>query len=106
MANGWTPERRERQAELIRQWQPWAVSTGPQTEEGKAASSKNAYKGGNWLKQRQFRRELYKALKRQAVFVSDVCGGKWTPELAASSALALLDLEDRAVCIRFVPARR
>ena len=30
MVNGWTLERRKRQAELIRQWKPWAKSTGPQ----------------------------------------------------------------------------
>ncbi|MDA8416482.1 MAG: hypothetical protein M0Z78_05340 [Betaproteobacteria bacterium] len=41
MANGWTPERRARQAELIRTWKPWTRSTGPQTPEGKIASSKN-----------------------------------------------------------------
>ena len=46
MVNGWTLERRERQAELIRQWQPWKQSTGPQSVEGKARSSRNAYKGG------------------------------------------------------------
>ena len=29
MAKGWTPERRARQAELIRSWRPWEQSTGP-----------------------------------------------------------------------------
>lgn len=38
----WTDERRARQAELIRRWQPWRHSTGPVTSEGKARSSKNA----------------------------------------------------------------
>ncbi|WP_051384927.1 hypothetical protein [Comamonas badia] len=46
MANGWTVERRQRQAELIRQWQPWEQSTGPQSAEGKTRSSRNAWKGG------------------------------------------------------------
>ena len=41
MANGWTPERRARQAELIRQWKPWTRSTGPRTAEGMATSSMN-----------------------------------------------------------------
>ena len=36
MANGWTPERRARQAELIRNWKPWERSTGPRTTDGKA----------------------------------------------------------------------
>src|SRR3954451_21000362 len=35
-ANGWTPERRARQAEAIQQWKPWEKSTGPRTTRGKA----------------------------------------------------------------------
>jgi len=42
MANGWTPERRARQAELIRSWRPWEHSTGPRTEAGKVVASQNA----------------------------------------------------------------
>ena len=33
MGNGWTPERRERQAALIRSWKPWEHSTGPRTDD-------------------------------------------------------------------------
>lgn len=58
MANGWTPERRARQAELIRKWKPWEQSTGPKTAEGKAKSSQNAYKGRFWLIMRQMAPEL------------------------------------------------
>ena len=43
---GWTPERRLKQSLKIRQWRPWDNSTGPRTSEGKAASSRNAYRGG------------------------------------------------------------
>ena len=53
--NGWTPERQARQAELIRQWQPWANATGARTAEGKARSSRNAYKGGS---RKAFREEI------------------------------------------------
>jgi hypothetical protein len=42
---GWTDEARRKQAERIRQQQPWRFSTGPRTPEGKAKSSRNAYKG-------------------------------------------------------------
>lgn len=41
----WTPERRAKQAEAIRRWQPWTKSTGPRTKKGKARSSRNADKG-------------------------------------------------------------
>ena len=37
---------RQKQAERIRQWSPWKKSTGPKTAEGKAISSRNAWKGG------------------------------------------------------------
>jgi len=47
MANGWTTERRARQAELIRNWKPWERSTGPRTAEGKALVAQNGYKGGS-----------------------------------------------------------
>lgn len=45
-ARHWTPEQRAQQSAKIRQWQPWARSTGAQTLKGKAVSSRNAYKGG------------------------------------------------------------
>ena len=61
MANGWTPERRARQAKLIRQWRPWEHSTGPRTDAGKAVVSQNAYKGGLWL----LLRKLASALRAQ-----------------------------------------
>jgi len=44
MANGWTPERRARQAAMIRTWKPWEKSTGPKTDEGKAVVSHNHLK--------------------------------------------------------------
>jgi len=46
MANGWTEERRRRQRELIKNWKPWEKSTGAKTAQGKAKSSRNAYKHG------------------------------------------------------------
>lgn len=61
MANGWTPERRARQAELIRQWQPWKQSTGPKSPEGKAAAARNSSKG----EVRSLLRELARGLREQ-----------------------------------------
>lgn len=46
MANGWTEERKQRQRELIQTWKPWEKSTGAKTLQGKARSSRNAYKTG------------------------------------------------------------
>lgn len=37
----WTRESRLKQAQKIRQWQPWQKSTGPTTVQGKQTSSKN-----------------------------------------------------------------
>ena len=56
MGNGWTLERRARQAELIRAWRPWALSTGPRSTEGKLATSRNAWRGGHREKLRELAR--------------------------------------------------
>lgn len=61
MATTWSPERRQRQAELIRRWKPWLRSTGPKTPEGKALVARNAWRGGR----RQQLRELSKALNAE-----------------------------------------
>ena len=42
----WTEKARQLQAERIRALCPWKKSTGPRTEEGKARSARNAWKGG------------------------------------------------------------
>ena len=59
MATTWTPERRARQAALIRVWRPWEKSTGPKSPAGKATSASNAFKGGH----RAFLRELARLLR-------------------------------------------
>ena len=42
MANGWTPERKEKQSALMRMLKPWERSTGPKTDEGKARAARNS----------------------------------------------------------------
>ncbi|MCB1974081.1 MAG: hypothetical protein KDE65_06290, partial [Burkholderiaceae bacterium] len=54
-----------RQAELIRQWQPWKQSTGPRTPEGKAASSRNAFTGGDMARMRELAKEVNRVLREQ-----------------------------------------
>lgn len=41
-----TPEERERQRDLIKNWEPWKRSTGPMTPEGMQRSKLNALKHG------------------------------------------------------------
>jgi len=65
MSNGWTPERRAKQAQAIQRWKPWERSTGPVSEEGKAISSRNAFKGGHMQRFREMARELNKLLRMQ-----------------------------------------
>lgn len=72
--NGWTPERRKAQAEKIKQWKPWEQSTGARTAEGKAASSRNAYKGRGeqWAALRAEIRALHEVMKMQADMLDDL----------------------------------
>lgn len=44
-ARTWTNEQRTKQAQAIRNWQPWKHSTGARTPEGKAVSSQNVLVG-------------------------------------------------------------
>ena len=67
MANGWTPERRARQAAQIRAWRPWEKSTGPKTDEGKARVAQNAYKGGA----RETLGALARGLREQLLWLND-----------------------------------
>ena len=59
----WTVEQRKKQSLKISQWQPWQLSTGAKTIEGKAKASRNAFKGG-FKKQLC---ELNKLLKEQHI---------------------------------------
>ena len=69
-ARNWTPEQRRRQAESLGPWNPCEQSTGPRTDEGKAAASHNGWKGG----QREVLLELARALEHQR----DVLAETWS----------------------------
>jgi hypothetical protein len=70
-AGSWTPERRARQAALIRTWKPWQHATGPRTLVGKATAARNAYKGGHWL----MLRELSRLVNAEVRAVQDLLEG-------------------------------
>jgi hypothetical protein len=62
MVNGWTDERRKRQAALIKTWRPWEKSTGPLTEQGKLRSRQNAFLHGVYLPEEFERRHKWKEM--------------------------------------------
>jgi hypothetical protein len=63
-AKGWTPERRARQAALIRRRQPWRSSTGPRTDAGKARVATNAFRHGRRGRARLLRARRIRAAIR------------------------------------------
>ena len=69
MANGWTPERRAKQAEAIKRWKPWEQSTGPRTNAGKAEASQNALVHGlrsaEWLEDLKRVNDLLRACRER-----------------------------------------
>ncbi|MBM2767069.1 hypothetical protein [Burkholderia anthina] len=69
MPRRWTPEQRAAQAEKIRGWKPWEQSTGPVTDDGKAAASQNALIHGlrarDWLAYRKRINDLLRACRKQ-----------------------------------------
>ena len=65
----WTPEERLRQAELIRNWQPWKQSTGAKTPQGKGRSSQNAYKHGMSKLQKEIKQILREQKKAMSMII-------------------------------------
>ncbi len=65
MGHGWAPQRRARQASLSHTWKPWERSTGPRTDEGKARTARNAFKGGQWLVIRELTKGMNDLLREQ-----------------------------------------
>ena len=64
----WTPAERQRQAQLIEQWQPWQHSTGARTNGDKAVASRNAFKGGF----RQELKTLRQLLRNQQISINEL----------------------------------
>ncbi|MFZ4558494.1 MAG: hypothetical protein ACOYN8_19185, partial [Pseudanabaena sp.] len=64
-----TESQKARQRALIQTWQPWQQSTGAKSETGKARSSQNALKTGNYtpaaLQSHRELRALFRELEAQ-----------------------------------------
>ena len=54
----WTTQERQRQAQLIKQWQTWQHSTGARKIEGKAITLRNAFTGGFRQQMKELRQLL------------------------------------------------
>ena len=71
MVNGWTLERRQRQAEAIRRWKPWEQSTGPTTLEGRERVSRNAWKGGHRAQLRELTKMVNEHVRASRELVAE-----------------------------------
>lgn len=80
----WTPEQRQRQADLIKLWRPWRHSSGPKSVGGKRRSSSNSLKHGLCsAKQKQIRkqeRQNFKAVEH----ILDMAEGRVRPRHSKS----------------------
>ena len=65
MGKGWTPERRARQAALIKTWRPWEQSTGPKSPDGKAQAATNARRFHGWTPELAAQRERFREVRRE-----------------------------------------
>ncbi|MBI2234656.1 MAG: hypothetical protein HYU57_06685 [Micavibrio aeruginosavorus] len=68
----WTPEDRQRQAELIRAVKPWEKSTGPRSIKGKKRASKNALKTADHCAEMKQIKALLRAQEAYARAVDDI----------------------------------
>ena len=112
--NGWTDERRKKQAEAIRRWSPWTRSTGPKSVTGKARVSRNADCGGQrqrWraispvvtlcLRQRRGANGEWSELLLPVIDrLEQLMRQKASPSVALAAVIAILDLNG------LIPARK
>jgi hypothetical protein len=68
MSKGWTEERRQKQAEMIRRWKPWEKSTGPKTSAGKERCRMNACKDHSIHEAKKLLRLNYAFLQQLKVY--------------------------------------
>ena len=70
MVNGWTLERRAKQAESIRLWKPWKQSTGPRSPDGKEQVSRNAWTGGHRAELRELTKMVNAEIRQARELIS------------------------------------
>jgi hypothetical protein len=88
--NGWTEERRRRHSAAIRRWKPWEHSTGPRTAEGKARSSRNAYKGSKRWALRELARLLAQLRDNERLAADTLFGAKSGWNLDSMTGMAVV----------------
>ena len=71
-ARNWTPEQKQRQAELIKTWSPWEKASGPTSEAGKLRSSRNAYRGGIRSSLKELAKQVNELLAKQMEFLRNL----------------------------------
>ena len=96
-ARQWTEEQRKAQAEKIRTYQPWRMSTGATSEEGKKTVSQNALKTGEYTADKVKERKRKAANKKlYGSFCSyDDKRFKWTRSINYMEAFKTLKKADR-----------
>lgn len=86
MANGWTEERRRKQAELIRRWRPWEQSTGPISPEGQRRVSRNAWTGGHRRQLRELARLVNQEVGRtRKLVLTELAASRPPPPASVST---------------------
>ena len=80
-ARSWTPAQRAQQAAAIQRHRPWLKARGPVSAAGKAASARNADRGGDRKKIRAETKALNAVLRKQRSLLDDLRG------MASSNAL-------------------
>ncbi len=59
---------------MIRTWKPWEKSTGPRSDEGKARTANNGFKGGHWRDLRDLKKSMNALLKEQRDRLAKISG--------------------------------
>lgn len=73
-ARSWTPEQRAQEAAAIQRHRPWLQAKGPVSAAGKAASARNADRGGERQQLRAEAKALNAVLRKHQSMLDDLRG--------------------------------